>query len=140
MHRLRALVLMLVLLGAASACRASDAPRPCSQVHVSPSIWRAANWRAGTSTESRNASAAQRLADDIVRCRILRGKTKPEVGALLGAPEERGRSPGSPGMSWDYVTGIDPRTRDDLTSLTVVFLRGRVVEASHYWGNHEISR
>ncbi|MFL5909496.1 MAG: hypothetical protein ACJ768_02840 [Gaiellaceae bacterium] len=57
---------------------------PCTDASVTPSSWAASRGDSSAAFPSR----AQVLADDLIRCGLLKGKSYDEVRRLLGAPDE----------------------------------------------------
>lgn len=85
-------------------------------------------WRAALRTSGEEA-LTRRLARNVVRCKLVLGKTKREVRALLGAPNSD-LVDGSPRRhrEWEYDVGISGGYSDNETiSLFMEFGRGRVV-------------
>jgi hypothetical protein len=70
--------------------------RACEHAHVSRRAWR----RSAGSWDRPAPTMRQVLADDMVRCRALRGMTYDDVRALLGRPE-RGADSQRTFMAWE---------------------------------------
>jgi hypothetical protein len=83
---------------------------PCSQASVTAADWQ----RARASTSEQFPAEQQLLADDLIRCKLLKGKRYAAVRALLGKPDEHtGRK------ELDYTLGIE---RDSLFQIDSEFL------------------
>jgi hypothetical protein len=98
----------------------------CEHAHVSRRAWRqsAGSWDQPAPTKR------QVLADDIMRCKALRGMTYDEVRALLGRPE-RGADSQRTFMAWEIGPERDSLFPIDGESLFLHFYRnGRFRAAS----------
>jgi hypothetical protein len=91
---------VVAIAGSVIAACGGDALHPktdCGTFRFSPRVW--APPEAADAPEGKR-SRRQRLADGLVACNMLDGKTKPQVHALLGPPR---------GSGWSYVVGPDRR-------------------------------
>jgi hypothetical protein len=59
---------------------------PCDEAEVTPESWAAARGASG-----RMPTRTQLLADDVIRCGLLRGMSRDEIVALLGRPDPGAR-------------------------------------------------
>ncbi len=100
---------------------------PCSEANVTPSLFGLA--------EKGFPTRRQMLADDVIRCRLLRtGAGVAEVEALLGPPD--GKEPGK-GRFW-FIYGLGPE-RDSIIQidpelLEIEFRGGRMTSISMVQG------
>jgi len=90
---------------------------PCRQARVTADAWEAA-------TRSRSNAFPTRmqvLADDLVRCKQLRGKTYRQVRALLGRPEESEITKGKRYADWQIGPERDSFFQVDSEYLAISF-------------------
>lgn len=90
----------------------------CEHAHVSRRAWR----RSAGSTDRPSPSKRQVLADDLMRCRALRGMTYDEVRAFLGRPDLSGDARRT-FLGWEIGTERDSLFPIDPEYLTVTFTR-----------------
>jgi hypothetical protein len=89
---------------------------PCSEARVTAAMWR------GPQPEASAAlSYHQLLADDLVRCGQLKGKSYRQVIALLGRPLEGRRQPGAHYADWMLGAERDSMFQVDSEYLTLRF-------------------
>jgi hypothetical protein len=105
-------VVAIVVVGIALA---SDEPAGvnCAEFRFDATAWQATDRRS--------------QGDGLDRCRVLIGKTRAEVRAMLGAPDDRDAN----GIAYDI--GPDPLGIDDMY-LDVRFTGGTVSDTSIYQG------
>jgi hypothetical protein len=82
-------------------------------------------WRQGIDT-STSPTNRQRIADEIVSCHLLRGRSKQDVRLRLGPPQESS----SDHDEWLWLTGTSRGISIDNEELVVDFSDGRVRRAS----------
>lgn len=102
---------------------------PCGESRVTAEAW--------TTRDRSDAFPSRRqvLADDLVRCRQLRGQTYAQVVALLGAPDETDVSHGKRHAHWGIGNERDSFFQVDSESLSVTFGRdGRLASISFAQG------
>ena len=95
---------------------------PCSQANVTAADWK----RARASTATTFPAEQQLLADDLIRCKQLKGKRYAAVRTFLGKPDEHtGRK------ELDYLLGDerDSMFQVDGEFLSVTFTSKGVVKA-----------
>lgn len=61
-------------------------------------------WRAGTNENEEGITGRQRISDDLIRCRVLIGRTKGQVREMLGLPPDDEETNA---RLWTYTTGIE---------------------------------
>lgn len=75
------------LFALAISTTGASKPVPCADVHVDAGTWRTEHQR---SLVSRSPTDAERLASELVRCRVLLGSSSARVRRLLGRPDQVG--------------------------------------------------
>src|SRR3954451_541879 len=104
---------------------------PCSRSKVSRTAWR----RASRDDSDAFPSELQVLADDLIRCKQLRGKRYAQVTRLLGKPEELDRVRGARTADWQVGEERDSFFQVDSEYLTIRFdRRGRFRSATFSQG------
>jgi hypothetical protein len=99
---------------------------PCAQATVSAAAWA----ETGRSSGSGFPSRRQVLADDLVRCGQLRGKTYKVVRALLGRPSEQSRQGGTRSADWQIGLERDSFFQLDSEYLSLRFGRDDVLRSA----------
>lgn len=89
---------------------------PCSEARVT-----AAMWRRSRHDGPGALTFHQMLADDLVRCDQLQGKTYREARALLGRPSESGKQDGARYADWILGTERDSLFQVDSEYLSLRF-------------------
>jgi hypothetical protein len=121
----RRLVSLAALLAISQLFGCGDDEASCSSYSVDRAEWRSA--LAGATDQS-PPTEAEKIADDIVRCRMLVGLREKEVRALLGKPD----LPASnlPGWDFGYFLGSErSRPAIDTEALVIELRSGRVQKA-----------
>lgn len=72
----------------------ANRPPSCGSYRFDQDAWMAPDATAGT------PSARQRQAEPLVRCKVLEGRTRATVVAMLGPGQEFAAGPGHPELSW----------------------------------------
>ncbi|HEV7750943.1 MAG TPA: hypothetical protein VGO71_05350 [Baekduia sp.] len=99
---------------------------PCTQAHVSAKAWA----RARRSPSSAFPSQQQVLADDLIRCGQLRGKTYKMLTALLGRPDEQSKQNGARSAGWQIGLERDSLFQVDSEYLSLRFGRDGVLQSA----------
>jgi hypothetical protein len=125
-----AVVLAVIGTGVTTAYVAWDALFPGDpDIDCATYVFPTAKWRAARPGPTVDERAARQLARNVVRCRLLLGKTRRHVRALLG-PRDEGYIDEDPrgDLEWSYDVGVRRDFLDGMTvSLFVLFKRGHVI-------------
>jgi hypothetical protein len=99
---------------------------PCAQAHVSAKAWADAR----RSSSSAFPSQQQVLADDLIRCGQLRGKTYKVLTALLGRPDEQSKQNDARSADWQIGLERDSFFQVDSEYLSLRFGRDGVLRSA----------
>lgn len=121
LRRIAAAVGALAVLSAIAAVAVTVTGDGCDDFRPASNGWRAA---LEVEDQPGEVSDAERIAEAIVRCGTLRGKTRDEVRRLLGRPSDTGRT-----WRWGIGTTNDGIGPGDGQDLIVSFSGDRVVRA-----------
>jgi hypothetical protein len=98
---------------------------PCSEARISPRSWRAARKERDSAFPNRQ----QVMADDVIRCHVLRGKTYEGVVRLLGHGSES-RQQGRRYLDYELGAERDSFFQVDTESLSVLIGRDGIFRSA----------
>ena len=104
---------------------------PCSEAHVSARAWRSARHETHPGFPSRQ----QVLADDLIRCHQLRGKSRKQVDKLLGRPDFGTHERGLVYLEYYLGPERDSFFQIDSESLSIVIGRNGIVHSAELHQN-----